>query len=89
MLRNSWLRKITPKHLRGFGEQSHLWLRPLQPSRGVLISSHGELFSYVRRLDKEGPGTQEALLRGYHVAPEFPREWLSGDVIKEQRTRSN
>jgi len=40
-----------------------LMIKAVVASRGVLISSHGELFSYVRRLGEEGPGTQEALLR--------------------------
>jgi len=57
-------------------------VKAVAASRCISISSHGELFSYVRRLGEgRGPGTQEALLRGWHVAPEFPRElveWRCG-----------
>jgi len=86
MLRNSWLRGITPKHLRSFGEPL-LMIKAVVASRGVLISSHGELFSYIRRLNKEG---NLELRRLFSVAStlhqNFHKNQLSGDVVKEQRT---
>ncbi|MDT7863112.1 MAG: PaREP1 family protein [Vulcanisaeta sp.] len=60
-------------------------VKAVAASRGVLISSHGELFSYVRSLGEE-EGNPE-LRRLFSVAStlhqNFYENWLSGDVVKD------
>jgi len=60
-------------------------VKAVAASRGVSISFHGELFSYVRRLGEE-TGNPE-LRRLFSVAntlhQNFYENWLSGDVVKE------
>ncbi|MDT7969655.1 MAG: PaREP1 family protein [Vulcanisaeta sp.] len=62
-----------------------LMVKAVAASRGVLISSHGELFSYVRSLGEE-EGNPE-LRRLFSVAStlhqNFYENWLSGDVVKD------
>ena len=62
-----------------------LMVKAVAASRGVLVSSYGELFSYVRRLGEE-LGNPE-LRRLFSVAStlhqNFYENWLSGDVVRE------
>lgn len=62
-----------------------LMVKAVAASRGVSVSSHGELFSYVRRLGEE-LGDPE-LRRLFSVAStlhqNFYENWLSGDVVRE------
>jgi hypothetical protein len=62
-----------------------LMVKAVAASRGVPISSHGELFSYVRRLGEE-EGNPE-LRRLFSVAStlhqNFYENWLSGEVVRE------
>jgi hypothetical protein len=62
-----------------------LMVKAVASSRGVSVSSHGELFSYVRKLGKE-LGNPE-LRRLFSVAStlhqNFYENWLSGDVVRE------
>ncbi|AJB41760.1 MAG: PaREP1 family protein [Thermofilum sp.] len=62
-----------------------LMVKALAASRSVSVSSHGELFSYVRRLGEE-LGSPE-LRRLFSVAStlhqNFYENWLSGDVVRE------
>ena len=62
-----------------------LMVKAVAASRGVLISSHGELFSYVRRLGEEERNPE--LRRLFSVAStlhqNFHENWLSGEVVRE------
>jgi hypothetical protein len=60
-------------------------VKAVAASRGVSISSHGELFSFVRRLGEEEKNPE--LRRLFSVAStlhqNFYEGWLREDVIKE------
>jgi hypothetical protein len=62
-----------------------LMVKAVAASRGVSISSHGELFSFVRRLGEEERNPE--LRRLFSVAStlhqNFCESWLREDVIKE------
>jgi uncharacterized protein (UPF0332 family) len=62
-----------------------LMVKAVAASRGVSISSHGELFSFVRRLGEEERNPE--LRRLFSVAStlhqNFCEGWLREDVIKE------
>jgi uncharacterized protein (UPF0332 family) len=62
-----------------------LMVKAVAASRGITISSHGELFSFVRKLGEE-EGEPE-LRRLFSVAStlhqNFYENWLNEDVVKE------
>jgi hypothetical protein len=62
-----------------------LMVKAVAASKGISISSHGELFSFVRRLGEEEKNPE--LRRLFSVAStlhqNFYENWLSGDVVKE------
>jgi hypothetical protein len=62
-----------------------LMVKAVAASKGISISSHGELFSFVRRLGEEEKNPE--LRRLFSVAStlhqNFYENWLSGDVVRE------
>ena len=62
-----------------------LMVKAVASSRGVSVSSYGELFSYVRKLGKELGNPELRML--FSVAStlhqNFYENWLSGDVVRE------
>jgi len=62
-----------------------LMVKAVAASRGISISSHGELFSFVRRLGEEERNPE--LRRLFSVAStlhqNFYENWLRGDVVRE------
>ncbi|MCC6019215.1 MAG: PaREP1 family protein [Candidatus Verstraetearchaeota archaeon] len=62
-----------------------LMVKAVAASKGISISSHGELFSFVRRLGEEEKNPE--LRRLFSVAStlhqNFYENWLSEDVVKE------
>jgi hypothetical protein len=62
-----------------------LMVKAVAASRGVLVSSHGELFSYVRRLGEElgNPELRRLFSVASTLQQNFYENWLSGDVVRE------
>ena len=61
-----------------------LMVKAVAASRGVSISSHGELFSFVRRLGEErNPELRRLFSVASTLHQNFCEGWLREDVIKE------
>ena len=62
-----------------------LMVKALAASQGILISSHGELFSFVRKLgeEKKNPELRRLFSVASTLHQNFYEGWLQEDVIKE------
>jgi hypothetical protein len=62
-----------------------LMVKAVAASKGISISSHGELFSFVRRLgeEEENPELRRLFSVASTLHQNFYENWLSGDVVRE------
>jgi hypothetical protein len=62
-----------------------LMVKAVAASQGILISSHGELFSFVRKLgeEKKNPELRRLFSVASTLHQNFYEGWLQEDVIKE------
>jgi hypothetical protein len=62
-----------------------LMVKAVAASKGISISPHGELFSFVRRLgeEEENPELRRLFSVASTLHQNFYENWLSGDVVRE------
>jgi hypothetical protein len=60
-------------------------VKAVATSQGILISSHGELFSFIRKLgeEKKNPELRRLFSVASTLHQNFYEGWLQEDIIKE------